>query len=337
MKRIFAVFGIFILVFGIVYFVISGLFSVNLSRTDVTIDSERAKKESVWRSNIPKKWQEKHGVTILSQIDEKIDHDSDGLDLSDEYIYGTDPTNPDTDGDGYNDGREVQNGYSPSGEGLLDTNENDVPDAWEKEYFGENLTDLEDQDDDNLVLYDEYIYGTDPTNPDTDGDGYNDGREVSRGYDPTISGDARIKFTLMIKKLNVEVPVVLSQSTEENLIQKDLEKGVVHYPGTALPGERGNAYIAGHSSNYVWSKGAYNYVFKNLDGLLRDDTIDIIAQFGNGREITYTYFVGLNEEVAPNDVRIFADTQSQELTLTTCWPLGSNARRLMIKAYLQDA
>jgi hypothetical protein len=31
---------------------------------------------------------------------------------------------------------------------------------------------------------DEYFFGTDPTNPDTDGDGYLDGEEVANGSDP---------------------------------------------------------------------------------------------------------------------------------------------------------
>ncbi|PIE00854.1 MAG: hypothetical protein CSA81_13415 [Acidobacteria bacterium] len=42
------------------------------------------------------------------------------------------------------------------------------------------------------------------------------------------------------------------------------------------------------------------------------------------------------EEVNPDDVRIFSQSQMQELTLTTCWPLGTSTRRLMIKAYLQE-
>lgn len=41
------------------------------------------------------------------------DEDNDGLTLNEERLYGTSPTNPDSDGDGYQDGAEVQNGYSP--------------------------------------------------------------------------------------------------------------------------------------------------------------------------------------------------------------------------------
>lgn len=42
-----------------------------------------------------------------------LDGDSDGLSLADEFKYGTDPDDADTDADGYNDGVEVAGGYNP--------------------------------------------------------------------------------------------------------------------------------------------------------------------------------------------------------------------------------
>lgn len=48
------------------------------------------------------------------------DTDSDGLsDLEEVETYGSDPTNPDTDGDTYLDGDEVKGGYNPNGPGTL--------------------------------------------------------------------------------------------------------------------------------------------------------------------------------------------------------------------------
>ncbi len=43
----------------------------------------------------------------------KIDSDGDGLDDKSEKLYGTDLNNPDTDGDDYQDGDEIKNGYDP--------------------------------------------------------------------------------------------------------------------------------------------------------------------------------------------------------------------------------
>lgn len=47
------------------------------------------------------------------------DQDQDGITDTDERLFQTDPKNPDTDGDGYLDGAEIQNGYNPLGEGKI--------------------------------------------------------------------------------------------------------------------------------------------------------------------------------------------------------------------------
>lgn len=57
--------------------------------------------------------------TSTPSAEKIIDSDLDGLTDEQEKFYGTDPLNPDTDGDGYNDGSEVQSGYNPKGQGKL--------------------------------------------------------------------------------------------------------------------------------------------------------------------------------------------------------------------------
>jgi len=103
-------------------------------------------------------------IPALASIN--LDSDNDGVPDEDEInIYNTDPNNPDTDGDGYNDWLELNNGFSPH---------NPMP------------VKLEDVDTDSDGLSDkmELNFHSDLINPDTDGDGYNDGDEVNSGYDP---------------------------------------------------------------------------------------------------------------------------------------------------------
>lgn len=85
-----------------------------------------------------------------------LDEDEDGLTLRKERELGTDPESPDTDGDGANDGEEVDCGTDP-----LDGASVCAPD-----------TDGDGRRDDE-----EAARGTDPENPDTDGDGFSDGEE----------------------------------------------------------------------------------------------------------------------------------------------------------------
>lgn len=105
-------------------------------------------------------------INTNSSISENLakDSDNDGLTDMEEIIYGTDSQNPDSDGDGYKDGAEVDNGYNPLGPGKLDSDNDGLPDTEEEKY------------------------GTDKYNPDTDEDGYKDGAEVLNGYNPLGAG-----------------------------------------------------------------------------------------------------------------------------------------------------
>ena len=68
-------------------------------------------------------------LTILNKAIIIIDTDGDGLSDDLEGYYGTDINNPDTDGDSYPDGTEINNGYNPLGEGRLETERTDFDEA----------------------------------------------------------------------------------------------------------------------------------------------------------------------------------------------------------------
>ena len=99
------------------------------------------------------------------------DTDEDGLPNLIEKEIGSDPYNPDTDGDNLPDGYEALTlGTDPT---KPDTDENGVSDY------------DEDFDNDGLSNGQEYELGTEPYNEDTDGDGLKDGEEINTyGTDP---------------------------------------------------------------------------------------------------------------------------------------------------------
>ena len=82
-------------------------------------------------------------------LDGLRDADGDGLSNYEEFVHGTDPSNPDSDGGGANDGWEANYGLNPS----------------------DRADDYLDVDSDGWDNYREYVAGTDPTDPDTDDDG----------------------------------------------------------------------------------------------------------------------------------------------------------------------
>lgn len=60
-------------------------------------------------------------ININKVLPSNLDNDHDGLTNLEEEALTTDRQNPDTDGDGYSDSNEVENGYNPIGAGFLNT------------------------------------------------------------------------------------------------------------------------------------------------------------------------------------------------------------------------
>jgi len=108
-----------------------------------------------------------------------LDTDSDDLSDGEEIItYNTDPLNADSNSDGITDGEEVNDYGTDPLNG--DTDSDTIPDKWEIDNLLNPLVDdtALDPDDDDLINILEYQNSADPNNPDTDGDGWNDGDEV---------------------------------------------------------------------------------------------------------------------------------------------------------------
>ena len=142
---------------------------------------------------------------------------------------------------------------------------------------------------------------------------------------------------IIIPSINTNVPVIdvpedklieRNWTALENEIQNALRSGVVHYPGTPLPGQSGNVVITGHSSYYPWDPGRFKDVFAVLHNLKEGDEIIIFH-----RQQKYTYRVGEIRKVFPYEVDVLNDFKDDRLTLITCTPIGTNLRRLIITAF----
>lgn len=133
--------------------------------------------------------------------------------------------------------------------------------------------------------------------------------------------------TLNIPKLNLHVPVVYGSGADEASFQKSLEHGVVHYPGTALPGQAGNVVMFGHSSNDWWEPGDYKFVFVLLSKMKSGDIIGVDYQSKR-----HYYVVTDIKVVEPTDVGVMYPTPAPTLTLITCTPPGTSLKRLIVQA-----
>lgn len=135
-----------------------------------------------------------------------------------------------------------------------------------------------------------------------------------------------------VERLGINAPVIYTQKRTETAFQKALIDGVVHYPGTAMPGKLGNVYIFGHSSDYRWSKGKYKTVFALLTKIDVGDKILVTDDKGK----VFSYHVIQKKVVKPSDSSVLSQFgyKKRLLTLQTSYPLGTALKRLIVLAEL---
>ena len=133
---------------------------------------------------------------------------------------------------------------------------------------------------------------------------------------------------VIIPKINVEIPVDYNvTSTNENVIENDLNGGVVHYPTTSYPGQTGNAAYFGHSSNNIFNPGKYKFAFVLLHDLVAGDVFYLTYN-----DKVYAYKVFSTTIVSPTDVSVLDPIAGHAATATliTCDPPGTSINRLVV-------
>lgn len=141
-----------------------------------------------------------------------------------------------------------------------------------------------------------------------------------------IAADGTTK--IIIPKINVEIPVDYSlTSMSEDVVQKGLENGVVHYPATTKPGEQGNAAFFGHSSNNIFNPGKYKFAFVLLSNLQAGDMFYLTYN-----KKVYAYKVFEKKVVNPDETWILNPVEGKTATaaLITCDPPGTTLHRLVV-------
>ena len=95
--------------------------------------------------------------------------------------------------------------------------------------------------------------------------------------------------------------------------------------------------LLGHSAPPGWPDIRYDRIFTEIDELKEGDVIKICY---NNK--SYDYFVIDEEigkeiyEVGEDVVSLFHEENKKELVVMTCWPPGSSAGRIGIRAVVND-
>ncbi len=122
--------------------------------------------------------------------------------------------------------------------------------------------------------------------------------------------------TITIPSIDVSMVVVEGTGTAQ------LQAGPGHYSNTPMPGQDGNAAIAGHRTTYL-------HPFYDLNELVPGDPITVVTLQG-----IFLFHVTSSQSVLPSDVSVISATRTPTLTLTTCTPRYSASQRLVVHATL---
>lgn len=132
---------------------------------------------------------------------------------------------------------------------------------------------------------------------------------------------------LTIPSIGVTAPITWKVQNEPAAVTENLKNGLIQIDGTALPGEIGNVFITGHSSNYPWIKSPYNSIFALLNKVAVGDVVHL-----KYKNVDYLYRVSSTKVTNPDDLSVMKQTSNPILTLMTCTPVGTNLRRLIVVA-----
>ena len=121
----------------------------------------------------------------------------------------------------------------------------------------------------------------------------------------------------------IEIPKIgLTHALFEGVTLRNIDLGPSHWPGTADPGQPGNAVFAGHRTTRTKP-------FRNIDQLVPGDEV-IFTVNGVRSQYVMTGF----EIVTPQALRILEQTESPTATLFACHPPGSARYRYVVKLAL---
>jgi len=121
----------------------------------------------------------------------------------------------------------------------------------------------------------------------------------------------------------LQAPTIrLSATVLEGTDDATLNRAAGHIEDTPLPGQAGNAGIAGHRDRH----------FRPLRNVHVGDPIDVTTDAG-----VFHYRVSRTLIVGPQDVQVLDPTPRPTLTLVTCYPfefIGHAPKRFIVQAEL---
>lgn len=135
-----------------------------------------------------------------------------------------------------------------------------------------------------------------------------------------------------VQSYSISIPKLKINNAIVSTVDNDLAKHLVNYGGTAIPAEKGNAVVFGHSTlPQLYDAKNYKTVFTYLYELSPGDEILV-----NIDGVIYKYKVENITVVGPENTSVLEQFYDDSyLTLVTCTPPGTTWKRLAVKSRIE--
>jgi LPXTG-site transpeptidase (sortase) family protein len=141
--------------------------------------------------------------------------------------------------------------------------------------------------------------------------------------------ESNVPTQIIVKSIGVDTPVIAPASNSNEILDRALLLGAVHYPDSGQLGENANVLIFGHSSHLpVIHNSAYK-AFNEINTLENGEQIIVRSESHE-----YTYEVIEVVQRKAEEARIFFESDQPTLTLATCNNFGSKEDRWIVTAIL---
>ena len=144
---------------------------------------------------------------------------------------------------------------------------------------------------------------------------------------PSIMSSLKRETVSPYKEFSLSIPALKIDNLAVKVDSNDLSESLIHLPGSALPGEKGNVFISGHSALSQFFPGLTSAPFAKLTDIKKDMQITLLAN-----NTKFIYKVAEIKIVDPSDLSVIAppDNLGRYISLMTCVPPGLNLKRLIV-------
>ncbi len=148
---------------------------------------------------------------------------------------------------------------------------------------------------------------------------------------PAVSDEAALPVTMVIDRLDRELPILNPQSRSIADLDAALLEGVVRHPDSATFAEDGNIFVLGHSSYLPQVRNPFFQAFNGIQKLEWGDTIRLYSV-----DTEYVYEVERVYEAKASQLEVPIAFTGKRLTIATCDSFGSKDDRFVVEAKLVE-